>query len=166
MHSAWWIATALPLLWIEYVTGIYTQFPVVYVIPVSLAAWYSGRWPALTLAVAIPLAHLTFMVVSGRQPGDLAALVATTTFRGAVVVLLALWFARLSDHERELHREVRALKGLLPICSFCKSIRNESGEWEHLEGFISRRSETQFSHGLCPSCLETHYGSHRETETP
>jgi hypothetical protein len=158
MHSAWWIAIAAPLLWIEYVTGAYTQFPVVYVIPVSLAAWYSGRWPALTLAVAIPLAHLTFAVVSGTSE-DMAALVAATTIRGAVIIFMALWFARLSGHERELRREVHVLKGLLQICSFCRCIRNESGEWEHLERFISRRSETQFSHGLCPSCQQTHYSS-------
>jgi len=83
---------------------------------------------------------------------------ATAAFRGSVVVFMALWFARLSEHEHTLHREVQVLKGLLPICSFCKSIRNEAGEWEHIERFISRRSATQFSHGVCPPCQEIHHG--------
>jgi hypothetical protein len=146
------------LLGFEYVTGAYTQFPVVYVIPVCLAAWYSGRWPALTLAVTVPVAHFTFAVAAGTQALEMTTLVATTFFRAAVIVFLALWFARLSDHERALAREVQMLKGLLPICSFCKKIRNDSGEWEVLERFISTRSEARFSHGLCPSCIETHYG--------
>jgi hypothetical protein len=46
---------------------------------------------------------------------------------------------------------------MLSICAFCKKIRNESGEWEQLEGFISRKSEAEFSHSLCPSCGNTHY---------
>jgi len=87
----------------------------------------------------------------------MATLVATTTIRGAVVIAMALWFARLSEHERELHRQVQTLEGLLPICSFCKKIRNESGEWERLETFIAERSEAQFSHAFCPSCWKTHY---------
>jgi hypothetical protein len=158
ISSVWWLVIAVPLLWIDYVTGIYTQFPLVYVIPVSLAAYYSSRWAALTLAVAIPLAHLTFMVLE-QGSANLFTLAVTATLRGSVIAFLALWFARLSEHERALHDEVQTLKGLLPICSFCKSIRNDAGEWERLEGFISRRSQTQFSHGMCPACHETHFGS-------
>ena len=157
LHPLWWVGIAGLLLWADYVTGPKTQFPVVYVIPVTLAAWYSGRWPALALAVAIPLVHVVFLVALWKQPGSMATLVATTTIRGAVVIAMALWFARLSEHERELHRHVQTLEGLLPICSFCKSIRNESGEWKRLETFISERSRAQFSHGFCPSCWKTHY---------
>jgi hypothetical protein len=158
VHPAWWIAAAVPLLWIEYIAGTYTQFPLIYVIPVSLAAWYSGWWPALGLAVAIPLAQVLFTMLAG-PPVDVLTLLATTTFRGSVVVFMALWFARLSEHEHALRREVQVLQGLLPICSFCKSIKNESGEWERLERYISRRSETKFSHGVCPICQEAHYGN-------
>ena len=141
----------------EYLTGSYNQFPVVYVIPVSLAAWYSGRWPAILIAVAVPCFHFLFASLQ-HEPMNTLAFVAASTFRGSVIIFLALWFVRLSEHERALHQEVQTLKGLLPICSFCKSIKNDAGEWEHLERFISRRSETKFSHGLCPSCQETHYG--------
>jgi hypothetical protein len=153
--SVVWLVVAIPMVWAEYVTGIYSQFPVVYVIPVSLAAWYSGRWPAVTLAVGIPLAHFIFKVLGGQSVG--LTLVATSLLRGSVVLFMALWFARLSEHERALQDEVQTLKGLLPICLFCKSIRNESGEWERLEGYISRRSETKFSHGICPPCQQIHY---------
>jgi hypothetical protein len=131
---AWWLAVAALLL-----------------------VWYSGRQPALTLAVAMPLAHLVFVMLEASRV-NMPALVATAVFRGSVIVFMALWFARLSEHERALQHEVQVLKGLLPICSFCKSIRNDAGEWEPLERFISKRSETQFSHGVCPSCQAIHYG--------
>ena len=157
LHPAWWAGIAGLVLWVDYVNGPRSQYPVAYVIPVTLAAWYSGRWTALALAVAMPLVHFMFVVALWKQTGSMATLVAATTIRGAVVIAMALWFARLSEHERELYRHVQTLEGLLPICSFCKSIRNESGEWERLERFISERSEAQFSHAFCPSCWKTHY---------
>ena len=109
------------------------------------------------------MVHLVFELTD-NNPESVAALLARTTFRGSIIMILALWFVRLSEYERALQQEVQTLKGLLPICSFCKSIRNDAGEWEHFERFISRRSETTFSHGLCPSCQEAHYGDlkHRE----
>jgi hypothetical protein len=156
LHPLWWIAIGAIWIWIDYLAGPRSPFPVVYVIPVGVAAWYSGRWAALALAVAVPLAHLVFLVTIWNLGGE-ATPVGATLFRGTVIIVLALWFARLSEHERELHRHVERLEGLIPICSFCKSIRNEAGGWEPLEQFLSQRSAAQFSHGFCPSCRQTHY---------
>lgn len=57
-------------------------------------------------------------------------------------------------------RKISALEGLLPICSFCKKIRNaENGDkWEQMENYISQHSNAHFSHGVCPECAKTHYG--------
>jgi DNA-binding response OmpR family regulator len=49
---------------------------------------------------------------------------------------------------------VKQLKGLLPMCSYCKSIRKDEDYWEQLEAYISDHSEAEFSHGICPKCLE------------
>lgn len=51
-------------------------------------------------------------------------------------------------------QEIKTLKGLIPICSYCKVIRNEEGTWEMLESYLSNHSDAQFSHGTCPECLE------------
>ncbi len=51
-------------------------------------------------------------------------------------------------------KEVKELKGLLPICSKCKKIRDDEGYWNQVENYISERTDTQFSHGYCPECLE------------
>jgi sigma-B regulation protein RsbU (phosphoserine phosphatase) len=48
---------------------------------------------------------------------------------------------------------VKQLQGMLPICSYCKKIRDDANCWEQLEGYISRHSEARFSHGICPDCL-------------
>jgi hypothetical protein len=157
VHPLWWSAIGVGAIWIDFLAGPYAQFPVLYVIPVTLAAWYSGRSASVALAVAIPLAHVLFLVTLWLPLPDAGALVAATIFRGAVILVMGLWFARLAEHERALHRHVHRLEGLLPICCFCKNIRTESGEWETLESYISERSEAQFSHGFCPSCGEEHY---------
>jgi hypothetical protein len=157
IQPIWWIALGAAMLWIDYLTSTSEHFPVVYVLPVLLAAWYSGKWPAVGLAIAVPLVRLLFLVMPQRPPEGITSLALATAFRGVVIVFLALWFARLAEFERSLQNRVKVLEGLLPICSFCKNIRNPAGEWERLETYISRRSEAKFSHGVCPSCNEKHY---------
>jgi PAS domain S-box-containing protein len=49
-------------------------------------------------------------------------------------------------------RELAKLRGLLRICSTCKKIRTVDGEWEQLEVYVARHSETDFTHGMCPGC--------------
>ena len=49
---------------------------------------------------------------------------------------------------------VKQLSGLLPICAACKKIRDDSGYWNQLESYISRHSEADFSHGICPECAD------------
>jgi len=53
--------------------------------------------------------------------------------------------------------ELNQLRGMLPICSSCKSIREDSGYWKKIETYISEHSEVVFTHGLCPSCAEKLY---------
>jgi hypothetical protein len=160
VHPAWWAAVGATLVLADYVVGPHFEYPVVYVIPVILAAWYSGRRSAVMLASAVPVAHIGMLLAVRPMAEDVAWLVAATVFRGAIILLLAFWFARLSEHERALHRHVRQLEGLLPICAFCKNIRTKSGEWEPIETYISSRSEAQFSHGFCPDCGKEHYAEY------
>lgn len=54
-------------------------------------------------------------------------------------------------------KEIRVLRGMLPICSYCKKIRDEEGKWQPIELYIHNRSDADFSHGICPDCLQAHY---------
>lgn len=58
---------------------------------------------------------------------------------------------------RAQEAEVKRLSALLPICMYCKKIRNESGHWETVEQYIQERTTSKFSHGMCDDCFETHH---------
>ncbi len=59
---------------------------------------------------------------------------------------------RIISELQEAIAEVNTLSGMLPICSYCKKIRDDEGYWNQLESYISKHSEVQFSHGICPDC--------------
>jgi DNA-binding response OmpR family regulator len=63
---------------------------------------------------------------------------------------------RTQEVERAL-REVKVLRGLIPICAKCKSVRTDSGDWQRLEEYIQDHSEAEFSHGICQVCLKEFY---------
>lgn len=62
-------------------------------------------------------------------------------------------------HEQRALSELSVLKGIMPICSHCKRIRTESGEWSQLEVYVRRHSEADFSHGICPDCERDFFAS-------
>jgi hypothetical protein len=53
--------------------------------------------------------------------------------------------------------KIRTLKGLIPICSSCKKVRDDEGYWHQVEVYIRDHSEAEFSHGLCPDCFQKLY---------
>ena len=50
-------------------------------------------------------------------------------------------------------QEIKTLQGVIPICGYCKNIRNDKGSWDQLEKYISDHTDARFSHGICPDCL-------------
>ncbi len=61
---------------------------------------------------------------------------------------------RLVRELQEALAQVRELRGILPICMYCKSIRNDKNYWLTLEAYIANHTNAQLSHGLCPECYE------------
>jgi predicted transcriptional regulator len=66
-------------------------------------------------------------------------------------------WGKLCKARDELRKRIEILERILPICSFCKKIRNETGEWHQIESYISKHSEVKFTHGVCPECANKHY---------
>jgi sigma-B regulation protein RsbU (phosphoserine phosphatase) len=64
---------------------------------------------------------------------------------------------RSNEELQRALREVKVLRGLIPICASCKKIRNDGGFWQQLEEYIGEHSEAEFSHGLCQPCLKKLY---------
>lgn len=63
---------------------------------------------------------------------------------------------RVAERILALQAEVKQLEGLLPICAYCKKIKDDENQWQHMESYISRRTEANFSHGICPECYQKH----------
>ncbi len=82
----------------------------------------------------------------------------------------------IQDHLREIEekneglekyiKEIKTLRGFLPICAECKKIRDDKGYWTQIEKYISEHSEAEFSHSICPDCAKKLYPQYYKEEEP
>ncbi len=87
----------------------------------------------------------------------LFALAIITAILCAIFLVIFFLLKKATGIIRSKTHEIKVLSGLLPVCSFCKKIRNENGRWEMMEEYITARSESVFSHSFCPECVARHY---------
>jgi PAS domain S-box-containing protein len=90
---------------------------------------------------------------------------ATADLEHQVIYSVARDITRRKQAEQERERllmelqlalaEVKELQTILPICMYCKSIRNDENYWQSVEGYISQHTQTRLSHAICPTCYET-----------
>ncbi len=88
------------------------------------------------------------------KPFDRDELQARVNVGLRVLALQQSLAARIRELEQAMHR-VQQLQGLLPICCYCKRIRDDSNYWQQVEEYLAACSGAQFSHGICPHCYET-----------
>jgi phosphoserine phosphatase RsbU/P len=86
------------------------------------------------------------------KPFDRAELQARVRVGQRVVELQHTLAARIRELEDAL-AQVKQLQGLLPICSYCKKVRDDKNYWQQVEAYIAERADVQFSHGICPDCF-------------
>jgi len=132
------------------------------------------------LAAHEPIAELNLGIVAKIDVAEVRAPFVRAALWSAIVAVLLVAlgagiFSRVvnplirhledtvADRERAL-REVKTLRGILPICSFCKKIRDDRGAWDQVEVYVRQHTEANFSHGICPECLHTHYSDVMEGE--
>ncbi|MEX1196463.1 MAG: GAF domain-containing protein [Pseudohongiellaceae bacterium] len=61
---------------------------------------------------------------------------------------------------QEANKEIRTLRGIIPICSHCKGVRDDSGYWHRLESYLMTHTEAELSHGICPDCVEMNFSDY------
>ena len=138
---------------LDFAIGPRLEFPSLYAIPVLYSAWYGGRKWALPLCVLQAFHVVTVAMQDGSDAAVFDASIAAF-MRVFVLGAIAWWLSGVRDVHRQLSQEVEMLEGLLPICSYCKRIRDDDGDWQALEKYIGDRSAATFTHGVCETCLD------------
>jgi DNA-binding response OmpR family regulator len=87
------------------------------------------------------------------KPFDPVELQARVSVGERMVKLQRSLAARVTELEDAL-AHVRRLQGLLPICSYCKNVRNEANYWERVDSYLTTHSDLKLTHGICPNCLD------------
>lgn len=90
-----------------------------------------------------------------RKPFEEAELLARVEVGVRFIDLQRKLGERVEELEKAL-AQVKRLEGLLPICSYCKRIRNEQDYWERVDNYISQHANVRFSHNICPECYLKH----------
>lgn len=90
-----------------------------------------------------------------RKPFDEAELLARVEVGVRFIELQRKLGERVEELKKAL-AQVKRLEGLLPICSYCKRIRNEQDYWERVDNYISQHANVRFSHNICPECYVKH----------
>jgi hypothetical protein len=138
--------------------GPFVRLPVLFAFPIILVSWCCGFLAGQSMAIGLPL--LRIAIESGvPKPWKMVDTIVNTT----VLVLAFSLLAFLVSYVQLQRRRIRVLQGLLPICSYCKKIRTETGRWEQMETYISQHSAAHFSHGVCPVCAKREYNEDAES---
>ena len=85
------------------------------------------------------------------KPFDRDELAARLAVAGKVFGLQVALAERIVELEHAL-AHIKTLRGLLPICAWCKKIRDDGNYWRQVEDYVARHTEASFTHGICPSC--------------
>jgi hypothetical protein len=147
------VVMGIGILALDLLTPPSLMFPILFVLPVALSALFCGARLAYVLAVLLPFGRFctaTFVDATGN--------IAANTVNALIQVAVLSFLAFLVAHTVHLSREIKVLRGRLPICMWCKRIRNEDGSWQKFETYITEHSEADFTPGLCAECKQEHYG--------
>jgi hypothetical protein len=147
-----WILSSAAILAVDYATGPFIQFPILFVFVVALATTAHGRRIGMVVATLLPALRLLFFI-HWQLPASWPLEIMDTAVDVAILVATAALIEKMLRQEREL----QVLEGMLPICSFCKRIRDEDGQWRQLETYISSHSSARFSHTFCRECGQREY---------
>ena len=141
-----YVLMGLVILWLDYVSGPYLLFPILFVAPVALSAWfYSPRW-GLALAIVLPIGRAVIAEFVDK-PWPLGYTLVNTAIRILVLGFLAYFIGRSAEQSRALQAKV---SGFITMCAWSRSVEFE-GEWLTFEEYLRRRFGIQVSHGMSPS---------------
>lgn len=125
-----------------------------------LAAYEPVAELNLGIVAKLDLAEIRAPFIKAAFISGFFAIVVIVSGAGLFVKITNPILIRLHNTVSKLEKalaEVKTLRGILPICSFCKKIRDDDGYWNQVEVYVKERSAADFSHSICPDCLKEHY---------
>jgi hypothetical protein len=159
LSTPWqWSSLSASILLVDYLAGRFVHVSTLFILPVTAAARHRGLGLALPLAVVLPWFRLALFRF-WEPPWSWPAAVTNSLVRSLAFVA----FAILTRQLRRQADEIRQLRGILPIFSYCKRIRDDADESHAIEQYLSVRTEARFSHGICLACMEKFHGQERES---
>jgi cell division protein FtsW (lipid II flippase) len=139
------VALSVVLLGLDFMTRPHVGFSMTFLIPVALAAWFSGKAWGVLLGIALPLLHASFFLIRTTPQTTLEIAV-----NAAIPILVLSSFALLSrTHLREAMPE-----RLLSVCAWCKRVRHEDESWISAEDYLYLDKARSVTSGICPDCRE------------
>ncbi|MCA9734073.1 hypothetical protein KC799_18195 [candidate division KSB1 bacterium] len=141
---------------------------------------YNALWLSLSFIVVLlllttewakPELILPYLSESHRQIDVSVSIILSLIFNAAMVHLVVKEYQKERLRSEKLYQQtlhdketlqqalanIKVLEGILPVCSFCKKIRDENNEWHAVEDYISSHSKAAFSHSYCPECAQKHF---------
>jgi hypothetical protein len=107
----------------------------------------------LDIPFEVPSLHLTDMIGLPRDVADTAIVVAGDTADIIGISFLVAGFIQTIKSLKKAEDQVHALESFLPMCAWCKRIRDENNNWELIERYINKQGGSRVTHGVCPDCL-------------
>ena len=140
------VLAGLSVLLIDLLTGPFLLFPIFFVLPVSLSAWFSSTRLAYALAVLLPFGR--FLIAKYiDMPAPLIFMVANALLRVGVLVFMAFLVGRTARQTKALQER---FTGLVTVCAWSRTIEYQ-GEWISFEEYLKRRFNLDTSHGISPA---------------
>ncbi len=131
-----------------------------------LAAYEPVAELNLGIVAKIDLSEIRAPFIKAALLSGLIAIVVIILGAGLFLKITNPILRKLNETVTQLSSEVKTLKGIFPICSFCKKIRNDQGYWDQVEIYVRQHTEAEFSHAVCPECWSEHYPELEELDKP
>jgi hypothetical protein len=123
----------------------------------------------LSEVLTLVVSYLVSLALWGEMPGEVLIVGIVDSLCVSLIVVGVLLLSvraikklhdRLEQRNHELSlaiSEIKTLQGILPICSFCKQVRNDEGYYEQIDIYVHEHADVDFSHTICPDCAREHY---------
>lgn len=136
-----------------------------FTIALMYAALPNSRWrqllPPLLMSAGLVALEVFWLGSTGTDvAGDVVIFLALNVAGWLIVdrrLRLEGELAQAWQNERQAREDLRVLRGIIPICAHCKCVRSELGDWQQIEQYVHEHSAAEFSHGICPGCMQKHF---------